>query len=123
MNKVKIVTTNIDNPNGYGRIVTDNGKFVRIKEHNDCSREELEIKTVNCGIYSFEVDILLKRVPEIKNDNSKGEYYLTDIIEIIKNGENIDIEMVGIPHDKQYEITGVNTVEQLNSLEKMLQSY
>ena len=124
LNKARIVITEMDNPTGYGRIVINNNIFVRIKEHNDCSVEELEIKKVNCGIYSFNVETLLKWINCIKNDNSKGEYYLTDIIELIKFGEKIDIETLEISTDNQHEIMGVNTVEQLNILEeKFLQSY
>jgi bifunctional UDP-N-acetylglucosamine pyrophosphorylase/glucosamine-1-phosphate N-acetyltransferase len=123
LNKARIVITEMDNPAGYGRIVINNNTFVRIKEHNDCSAEELQIKKVNCGIYSFNVEILLKWIHFIKNNNSKEEYYLTDIIELIKCGENIDIETYEISPEKQHEIMGVNTIDQLRILEtKFLQS-
>lgn len=123
LNKVRIVITEMNNPSGYGRILINNNKFVRIKEHNDCSVEELKIRKINCGIYSFDVETLLKWINYIKNDNSKGEYYLTDIIELIKCGENIDIETIEITSDNQHEIMGVNTIEQLHILEeKFLQS-
>lgn len=115
---VKIVTTEMINPHGYGRIIMENGVFFRIKEHNDCSGDELIIKKVNCGIYAFNVNILLKWIPCVKNNNVKEEYYLTDIIELIKEGENIDIEIIDMPIDNHYEIMGVNTIEQLKVLEK-----
>jgi bifunctional N-acetylglucosamine-1-phosphate-uridyltransferase/glucosamine-1-phosphate-acetyltransferase GlmU-like protein len=118
LNNVKIVVTEMENPHGYGRIITDNYRFLRIKEHNDCSIDELNIQKVNCGIYSFNVNILLKWISNIKNNNAKEEYYLTDIIELIKEGENIDIEMIEIPIDKHYEILGINTIEQLEMLER-----
>jgi bifunctional N-acetylglucosamine-1-phosphate-uridyltransferase/glucosamine-1-phosphate-acetyltransferase GlmU-like protein len=62
--------------------------------------------------------MLIKWIHHIKNNNSKEEYYLTDIIELIKNGENIDIETFEISTDKQHEIMGVNTIDQLNILER-----
>lgn len=120
LNNVRIVVTKLENPNGYGRIITDDGKFLHIKEHNDCSIEELKIQTVNCGIYSFNVNTLLKWISYIKNNNSKEEYYLTDIIQLIKEGENINIEMIDMPTDKHYEIMGVNSIDQLETLKKLL---
>jgi bifunctional UDP-N-acetylglucosamine pyrophosphorylase / glucosamine-1-phosphate N-acetyltransferase len=118
LNKARIVTTEIENPAGYGRIITNNNIFERIKENNDCTIDELDIKKVNCGIYAFNVEVLLKWISEIKNNNSKGEYYLTDIVELIKNGENTEIDILEISTEKQYEIMGVNTPEQLKNLEE-----
>jgi bifunctional N-acetylglucosamine-1-phosphate-uridyltransferase/glucosamine-1-phosphate-acetyltransferase GlmU-like protein len=118
LNKARIVITEVDNPTGYGRIVINNNIFVRIKEHNECSTEELKIKKINCGIYSFNVEILLKWINCIKNDNSKKEYYLTDIIELIQFGEKIDIDTFEISTENQHEIMGVNTIEQLHILEE-----
>jgi len=117
LNKARIVITELENSNGYGRIIINNKKFEKIKEQNDCMNEELYINKVNCGIYSFNVEILLKWISFIKNNNSQGEYYLTDIVELIKIGENIDIDMLEIPTQKQYQIMGVNTIKQLEELE------
>ena len=58
---------------------------------------------------------------DLTNNNSQGEYYLTDIIEIIRRRENIDIEMLNIETHKHNEITGINTVEQLLELEKLME--
>ena len=58
--------------------------------------------------------------PQLNNNNSQGEYYLTDIIEMIKREENIDIGILKIPEQNVYEIVGVNTIEQLKELEKLI---
>lgn len=117
---VRITVSNNNNPTGYGRIVTVNNKFERIVEHNDCTAEQLNITKVNAGIYALDTDMLFQWLPYIKNNNKKREYYLTDIIEIIKIGENIEIELFELPAEKMVEVTGVNTVDQLNQLEILI---
>jgi UDP-N-acetylglucosamine diphosphorylase/glucosamine-1-phosphate N-acetyltransferase len=122
----KITTTMMDNPYGYGRIVETNGSFQRIVEEKDCSEEECNIKKVNCGIYGINAQMLFRYLPLLKNENSQKEYYLTDIISLIQKHEEIDIEMVLIPSERQYEIMGVNTkhqLEELNDLYQMLGTY
>lgn len=117
---VKITTTVLSDSTGYGRIVRENDKFDRIVEQKDCSKEELEIKEINCGIYSIKSSYLCKYLPQLKNNNSQNEYYLTDIIEIIKREESNDIGILKIPEENVYEILGVNTTEQLKELEKII---
>jgi UDP-N-acetylglucosamine diphosphorylase/glucosamine-1-phosphate N-acetyltransferase len=117
---VNIVTTELYNPYGYGRIIETNGKFMKITEEKDCSHEEKLIKKINCGIYLIDTDLLFKYLPFITNENTQKEYYLTDIIEIIKNGENKEIDLYLIPYERQIEIIGVNTKEQLLELEQSM---
>ena len=117
-NKVKIVTTQMKNPYGYGRILETHGVFDKIVEETDCSLEERLVNKVNCGIYAFESAILCKYLPLLQNKNAQSEYYLTDIIELIKVGENIQVDLYDIPEDRQIEIMGVNTIEQLQDLEE-----
>ena len=115
--KAKLMTTILTNSTGYGRIIenTDN-VFTKIVEEKDCSYEEKLVKKVNCGIYAFNTQLLCKYIVQLTNNNAQGEYYLTDIIELIKNNELIVINTFDIPLNKQYEIMGVNTIEQLNEL-------
>lgn len=120
MNKAKIITTTNNNPTGYGRIIIKNNKFERIVEHNDCNSDQLSILKINCGIYAFNTEILCKWLPFINNKNKKQEYYLTDIVEIIKREENIDIEMYDLPSEKMIEVIGVNTLNQLNELDNLI---
>lgn len=116
----KIVVTKVNNPQGLGRILLNENKFIKIVEEKDCNEEQKKINIVNTGIYAFNSNILCKYLPLIKNNNAQNEYYLTDIIEIIKNNEKIDIDMFEISKDKQYELTGVNTPEQLIELHNLL---
>lgn len=116
---VNLLIAIFKNPTGYGRIICDNNnKFIKIIEEKDCLDIEKTIKTINTGIYSISSKLLCKYLPLLSNNNAQQEYYLTDIIEIIKNNENININMITIPDDKQYEIIGVNTKSQLLELQK-----
>uniref|UniRef100_A0A6C0IRQ4 UDP-N-acetylglucosamine diphosphorylase n=1 Tax=viral metagenome TaxID=1070528 RepID=A0A6C0IRQ4_9ZZZZ len=123
-NKVKIMTTRLDNPYGYGRIIRDinkNNQFQKIVEEKDCDQIEKKINEVNCGIYAFEANLLCWNLSFLKNNNSQSEYYLTDIFEIIKDNEQsvITIETMEIDKSNQYQIIGVNTIDQLHDLERL----
>jgi UDP-N-acetylglucosamine diphosphorylase/glucosamine-1-phosphate N-acetyltransferase len=120
LDKARIIITTNEDPTGYGRIIIKDEKFERIIEHNDCSPEQLSILKVNCGIYAFNTKILCKWLPFINNNNKKHEYYLTDIVEIIKREENIEIELYDLPPEKMVEVIGVNTIIQLNELESLI---
>ena len=120
IDKIKLMTTILDNPKGYGRIVEKDNKFVKIVEDKDCNYFEKEINKINSGIYSINSELICKYVMDLKNDNKQKEYYLTDIVEIIKENENIDIEMYNVPKEKQFELMGVNTIEQLNQLNNII---
>ena len=117
---VKLVTTSMENPFGYGRIVERNNIFERITEEKDCTQTEQLIKKVNCGIYAFDLYLLCKYLPLLTTSNSQQEYYLTDMIELIQKGEQIRVDLIDIPKDRQLEIMGVNTPEQLKELEQHL---
>jgi len=116
LDKIRILVTNLPNTYGYGRIMEYNNRFSKIIEEKDCTPEQRLITKVNCGTYACQTDVLCKYLPQLTNNNVQQEYYLTDIIEIIKNQEQIDISMYEIPLDRQYEISGVNTKEQLDQL-------
>lgn len=113
-----IMTTLLDNPTGYGRIIEDNNVFTKIVEEKDCLQQEKLVKKVNCGIYAFDTTLLCKYIVQIDNNNAQKEYYLTDIIELIKSNErNINVDTFDISKEMQYQIMGVNTPEQLIELE------
>ena len=91
-------------------------------EEKDCNDEERKCRKTNAGIYTFDTITLCKYLPLLSNSNAQGEYYLTDIVEIIKNKEEVDIEMYEMPKEKQIELTGVNTEQQLMELNNLLKT-
>jgi UDP-N-acetylglucosamine diphosphorylase/glucosamine-1-phosphate N-acetyltransferase len=112
-----ILVTKIENPTGYGRIV-ENTNQIEIVEEKDCSPEQRKIQKINGGIYAFQkASILAKYIKMLKNDNSQKEYYLTDVIKFIQEGENTPVKLFELPLEKQVEIFGVNTPEQLRICE------
>jgi len=113
-----ILTVKLDDPTGYGRIVRDDhGLFDRIVEQKDASEDERRVKEINSGIYCFDTRKLYEALSQVKNENSQGEYYLTDVPALLRNsGEDIAIYHHADPH----EIEGINNRVQLADLERVL---
>lgn len=82
---VTVVTSKIDNPTGYGRIIRTNDGISGIVEHKDCTAEQLTINEINSGCYWFKTADLLEVLFDLKPNNVQQEYYLTDCIELIIN--------------------------------------
>lgn len=112
-----LLVAQLENPYGYGRILYDtNNNFIGIKEEKDCSEEERKIDLINAGMYLFNSSLLKKYVPLLNNNNAQKEYYLTDIVKVIKN-DDININSYIIEETMKYQIHGVNTVKELKDLE------
>ena len=108
---VTILSTKIDNPQGYGRILRGNmGTVLGIKEHKDCSDEELKINEINSGIYIFNTALLKKYIFKLSTENKQGEYYLTDIIHILKNEGHV---VSSFCTENEFEVLGINTRQDL----------
>src|SRR5262249_34955257 len=76
-----VLTADIENPTGYGRIVRRGDKaLASIVEHRDASPDILKIREINSGIYLFTAPVLFESLNKIRNDNAQREYYLTDVI-------------------------------------------
>ena len=107
-----------DNPYGYGRIIRDAEGFVdRIVEEKDATEHEKRIKEVNIGTYVFHYAKLSKALPQVKNENIQQEFYLPDVIKILRtNSERI----AALSTPDFSETMGVNTVEQLKEVEQIL---
>lgn len=114
-----VLINELDNPYGYGRIIINNSKFIKIIEEKDCDDEERKVNLVNSGIYCISCELLVKYLKMINNNNNQKEYYLTDILEIIKNNEKIEINTFLLDKNKNYEILGINTKKQLEELEEI----
>jgi len=114
-----LLTAIYDNPTGYGRIVRDEGGNVKaIVEEKDTNDDQKQIKEINAGIYCFDIEALLEALKEIKPSNAQGEYYLTDVIEIM-NSKGLKTGAVIV--EDNTEILGVNDRIQLEMLTKVLQ--
>ena len=116
---IKCMTTCYKDPKSYGRIIRNGGIFEKITEFKDCNESEKLINEVNSGIYAVKSDLLIKYLPLITNNNAQQEYYLTDIVELIKTHEVINIETFIIPEKDQIQIEGINSKEDMQRLEKM----
>jgi bifunctional UDP-N-acetylglucosamine pyrophosphorylase/glucosamine-1-phosphate N-acetyltransferase len=80
-----LATTILDDPTSYGRILRDDGgAFVGIVEHRDCTPEQLAIREVNPSYYCFDAKSLFEALDQIKPNNAKGEYYITDALAILR---------------------------------------
>ena len=117
----KIMTTNIEDPSGYGRVILSNNNFIKIVEHKDCNDQELLVNNVNTGIYSVSLRLLQEFIPRIENNNSQQEYYLTDLFSLLKD-KNILVDIYQMPEKNQIELIGINTKEQLDKLNKVLKN-
>lgn len=115
-----VLTTRLPNPTGYGRILKDNaGHFISIREHKDCAPEELQITEVNTGIYLFEWEALAEALPQLSNENAKGEYYLTDVLGIqVQNGLSVGVFCM----QDHREVMGINSRKELAEVEGILQT-
>lgn len=113
-----ILSVNLPDPTGYGRIVRDNtGQFERIVEQKDATEVEREIKEINAGIYCFDSRKLFSALNDVKNNNAQGEYYLTDVPLILRDAD----EAVSIyKHNEPSEIEGINNRQQLADLEQLI---
>ncbi|MFA0814698.1 MAG: bifunctional UDP-N-acetylglucosamine diphosphorylase/glucosamine-1-phosphate N-acetyltransferase GlmU [Anaerofustis sp.] len=86
-----VLTAELSDPAGYGRIVRENGKLKKIVEKKDCTPEEAAIREINSGTYCFDTKKLLEVLGEINNNNAQNEYYLTDAVELfLKKGYRAD---------------------------------
>ncbi|WP_151979802.1 bifunctional UDP-N-acetylglucosamine diphosphorylase/glucosamine-1-phosphate N-acetyltransferase GlmU [Acinetobacter guerrae] len=115
---IGMITLNVDNPTGYGRIVRQNNLIQAIVEHKDASEEQRQIQEINTGIYCVSNQKLHEWLPKLSNQNAQGEYYLTDIVAMaVADG----LEIASIQPQLAYEVEGVNDRLQLSALEREFQ--
>jgi len=113
-----VLTTVLEDASGYGRIVRQaDGSVAKIVEHKDASEEERKIREINTGIFCFDNQKLFQALKMVNNNNVQGEYYLTDVIEILKN--NKEIVSAYLTEDAEEGI-GVNDRVQLSRVEQIM---
>jgi bifunctional UDP-N-acetylglucosamine pyrophosphorylase / glucosamine-1-phosphate N-acetyltransferase len=118
-NAATVLTAQAPNPYGYGRIIRDEqDNVLRIVEQKDGNSEELKVKEINTGVFCFDNKQLFKALKQVTNHNAQGEYYLTDVLEILRNkGQRIGAYKM---HDFSESI-GVNDRIALAQATKIMQ--
>lgn len=113
-----VMTTKFEDPFGYGRIITnDKGEILKIVEQKDATEEEKQVKEINSGVYIIDLKELFTSLDSITSDNAGNEYYLTDVIAILKNkGKKVLTYLI----EDNTEILGINTIEQLKEAESII---
>jgi len=113
-----ILGVRLENPTGYGRIIRDEqGRFQRIVEQKDATEEERKVREINSGIYCFETRTLFDALRRVEPKNEQGEYYLTDVAEIIlSTGRKVEV----FTHTDPREVSGVNTRAELAEFENLV---
>lgn len=116
--EVAVLTVHMDEPYGYGRIVREHGAVVRNVEERDASDAEKRITEINSGVMCCPASCLKVWLDRLKNDNSQGEYYLTDVLGMaVEDGVIVN----GIEAGHQVEVMGINDKKQLAQAERALQ--
>ncbi len=104
-NSLTFLSADLDNPTGFGRVLRSQDKIVKIIEEKEASSSQRKIGEVNAGVYLFKIKDLLLALPKVSNQNKKGEYYLTDVIEIlIKENKKVGL----FKPSRAEEIIGIN---------------
>lgn len=118
--KATVLTARIENPTGYGRIIRNEDGFVeKIVEHKDASEQERQINEINTGTYCFDNIALFEALKNVSNENVQGEYYLPDVIEILKKQGEI---VTAYQTDDLDETLGVNDRVALAEAERIMRA-
>ena len=112
-----ILTADVDDPSGYGRILRRGEEVIGIREELDADRDERQITEINSGIYVFDARKLFSKLLSIRQNSKKKEYYLTDVIEaFVRAGHSVRAHQI----DNANEILGVNTRKELSVAHQIL---
>ncbi|QLY79618.1 bifunctional UDP-N-acetylglucosamine diphosphorylase/glucosamine-1-phosphate N-acetyltransferase GlmU [Clostridium intestinale] len=111
-----LLTSLIQDPTGYGRIIRNGNEIERIVEHKDCNEDELKVNEINAGMYCFDIKSLLGALEKLSNNNAQGEYYLTDVISILKS----EGKKLGAVITEFDETLGVNSRAELAQAEVIM---
>ncbi len=115
-----LITTKVPDPTGYGRIVRDeNGMIAAIVEHKSASRDQLRIHEINPGVYAFAGTSFWQHISEITPDNAAREYYLTDMVEILRRH---GLVVAPLLVEDETELLGINTRVELSVADRILRA-
>ncbi len=114
-----VLTVDMDDPTGYGRIVRESGSVSCIVEEKDAGPDEKAVREINTGVMVCPADKLRAWLANLGNDNAQGEYYLTDVIAMAVND---GVTVHGIKADTWTEVMGINDKKQLAEAERALQA-
>ncbi|MDO8426178.1 MAG: bifunctional UDP-N-acetylglucosamine diphosphorylase/glucosamine-1-phosphate N-acetyltransferase GlmU [Deltaproteobacteria bacterium] len=115
---LSFISTVLENPSGYGRVVRDkNNAVARIVEDKDCGPLQKRINEVNAGIYLVDYDFLSVNIKKLGKKNAQGEYYLPDIVEMaVEQGRKV----TALTHIDPYEVMGINNRVELAKANKLM---
>jgi bifunctional UDP-N-acetylglucosamine pyrophosphorylase/glucosamine-1-phosphate N-acetyltransferase len=117
--ELSVLSVDLEEPTGYGRIVRDGDHVVGIVEQRDASEAERAITEINTGVMVCPAGKLRGWLEDLGNDNSQGEYYLTDVVAMAV-GDGIRVN--GVKADDETEVMGINDKKQLAEAERALQA-
>jgi len=118
LDEMSVLTVDMDDPSGYGRVVRDRGNVVGVVEDKDASQSERAIPEINTGVMLCSAAMLRNWLDNLNNDNAQGEYYLTDVIAMaVLEG----VKVLGIKAECWVEVMGINDKQQLAEAERALQ--
>ncbi len=117
--EIGVLTVDVDNPHGYGRIIRENGAVVGMVEESEATEAQKRITEINTGVLCCPARNLKKWLGELTNNNTKGEYYLTDVL---GSATQEGIPVRGFKVDNQVEVMGINDKKQLAEAERALQA-
>lgn len=117
-NGIGLLTVELDNPTGYGRIIRENGSVVAIVEQKDANPEQLKITEINTGVMVASGASFRKWLAQLNNNNAQGEYYITDVI-AMANRDGFTVQAVKATD--LMEVEGANNRLQLSALERYYQ--
>src|SRR5699024_2304649 len=113
-----LATAIVDDPSGYGRIIRNaEGGFEKIVEQKDASEDELAVNEINPSYYCFNSAQLFTALSKVNSNNSQGEYYLTDVPEILKKQGKVVSIVDEVPPE---DVLSINTPEQLAAVQRIL---
>ncbi|MDM8004673.1 MAG: NTP transferase domain-containing protein [Phycisphaerae bacterium] len=116
---VTLATALLDNPTGYGRIIRDEyGNLEGIVEEGDCTSEQRKIKEVNPSYYCFDKKLLFTALDRVRPDNVKGEYYITDALEILIQAGHRAVAVTAVPAE---DAMGINSRHNLAEVGRIMQ--